>query len=236
MPQDAERALPFLERAIALEPDYAVAHAIIAWCHEQRYLRGGLSEDAKTAALRHARLAIAAEGDDATALAVAGLVIGFLEPRDYESALNAFDRSLALSNSSALALGLSALTRGWHGESAIAIEQAELALRLSPFDALTNQHHMAIAIAHFVGGRFEESAVAANRSVQANPRFSPPYWMRAAALANLGRVDEAKIVAQRLLEVQPQFTIASITSAPFANPEILAALGDALRHTGLPET
>ena len=236
MPQDAERALPILERAIALEPDYAVAHAIIAWCHEQRYLRGGLREDAKTTALRHARLAIAAGGEDATALAVAGLVIGFLEPRDYESALNAFDRSLALSSSSALALGLSALTRAWHGESAIAIEQAELALRLSPFDPLTNQRHMAIAIAHFVAGRFEESAVAAIRSVQANPRFSPPYWMRAAALANLGRVDEAKRVAQRLLEVQPQFTIGSITSAPFANCEILAALGDALRHVGLPET
>jgi adenylate cyclase len=235
MPQDAERALPLLERAIALEPDYAVAHAIIAWCHEQRYLRGGLHEEAKTTALHHARLAIAVGGDDATTLAVAGLVIGFLEPRDYESALDAFDRSLALSNSSALALGLSALTRAWHGESEIAIEQAELALRLSPFDPLTNQRHMAIAIAHFVAGRFEKSAVAANRSVQANPRFSPPYWMRTAALANLGRVDEAKMIAQRLIEVQPQFTISSITSAPFANPEILAALGNALRGVGLPE-
>ena len=59
--------------------------------------------------------------------------------------------------------------------------------------------------------------------------------MRAAALANLGRVDEARIVAQRLLEAQPRFTIASITSAPFANLEILAALGDALRRVGLPE-
>jgi hypothetical protein len=76
---------------------------------------------------------------------------------------------------------------------------------------------------------------AANRSVQANPRFSPPYWMRAAALANLGRVEEAKIVAQRLLEVQPLFTITSVTSAPFANPQILAALGNALRCVGLPE-
>jgi tetratricopeptide (TPR) repeat protein len=94
---------------------------------------------------------------------------------------------------------------------------------------------MAIAIAHFVAGRFEESAIAANRSVQANARFSPPYWMRAAALANLGRIDEAKIVAQRLLEVQPQFTIASITSAPFATPEILSALGHALHRVGLPE-
>jgi adenylate cyclase len=235
MPEDAGTALGFLEHAIKLEPDFASAHAIIAWCQEQRYLRGGLDEDAKATALHHARLAIAAGGDDATALAVAGLVIGFLEPRDYESALDAFDRSLALSNSSALALGLSALTRAWHGESTIAIEQAELALRLSPLDPLTNQRHMAIAIAHFVAGRFAESAVAANRSVQANPRFSPPYWMRAAALANLGRVDEAKIVAQRLLEVQPQFTVSSITSAPFAHREILDALGDALRRVGLPE-
>jgi adenylate cyclase len=235
MPQDAERALPFLERAIALEPDYAVAHAIIAWCHEQRYLRGGLLEEAKTTALRHARLAIAAGGDDATALAIAGLVIGFLDPGDYATALDAFDRSLTLSPSSAIALGFSAVTRAWRGESAIAIEQAKQALRLSPFDPMSNIRHMAIAIAHFVAGRFEESAAAAHRAAQAHPRFSPPYWMRAAALAKLGRIDEAKIVAQRLLEVQPQFTIASITSAPFANPEILAALGDALRHIGLPE-
>jgi adenylate cyclase len=162
-------------------------------------------------------------------------VIGFLDPRDYATALDAFDRARALSPSSALALGFSAVTRAWRGESAIAIEQAELALRLSPFDPLSNIRHMAIAIAHFVAGRFEEAAAAAHRAAQAHPRFSPPYWMRAAALSNLGRIDQAEVVAQQLLDVQPQFTIRSITSAPFANPEILAALGDALRRVGLPE-
>jgi len=235
MPADADKALGFLEQAIKLEPDFAVGHAMIAWAHEQRYLRGGLLEEDKTAALRHARLAIAAGSDDATALAMAGLVIGFLDPWDYATALDAFDRSLALMPSSAIALGFSAVTRAWRGESAIAIEQAEQALRLSPFDPMSNVRHMAIAIAHFVAGRFELSAAEAHRAIQANPRFSPPYWMRTAALASLGRIDEAKIVAQRLLEVQPQFTVASITSAPFANPEILAALGDALSHVGLPK-
>jgi adenylate cyclase len=221
MPEDADKALAFLEQAIKLDPDFAAAHAIIAWCQEQRYLRGGLDEDAKATALRHARLAIAASGDNATALAIAGLVIGFLEPREYEIAVSAFDRALALSNSSALALGFSAITRAWRGESTIAIEQAEQALRLSPFDPLSNVRHMAIAIAHFAAGRFEEADTAASRAIQANPRFSPPYWMRAAALANLGRTDEAKSVAQQLLKVQPQFTIDSIVSAPFANREIL---------------
>jgi len=235
MPEDADKALGFLEQAIKLEPDFAVAHAIIAWCQEQRYLRGGLDQDAKVIALRHARLAIAAGGDDATALAIAGLVIGFLEPREYEIAVSAFDRALALSNSSALALGFSAVTRAWRGESTIAIEQAEQALRLSPSDPMSNIRYMAIAIAHFVAGRFEEAAAAASRAIQANPRFSPPYWMRAAALANLGRFDDAQAVAQQLLEVQPQFTISSITSAPFANREILDALGNALRRVGLPE-
>ena len=94
---------------------------------------------------------------------------------------------------------------------------------------------MAIAIAHFVAGCFEQAAAAANRATQAHPRFSPPYWMRAAALAMLGRIEEAQTVAEQLLEVQPQFTITSITSAPFANREILDALGDALRRVGLPE-
>jgi len=234
MPEEADKALGFLEQAIRLEPDFAVGHAMIAWSHEQRYLRGGLLEEAKAKALRHARLAIAAGSDDVTALAIAGLVIGFLDPRDYTTALDAFDRSLALSPSSALALGFSAVTRAWRGESEIAIEQAEQALRLSPFDPLSNIRHMAIAIAHFVAGRFEEAAAAANRAAQAHPRFSPPYWMRAAALARLGRIDEAEAVAQQLLKVQPQFTISSITSAPFANREILDALGDALRRVGLP--
>jgi adenylate cyclase len=235
MPEDADKALGFVEQAIRLDPDFAAAHAIIAWCQEQRYLRGGLDEGARAIALRHARLAIAMGGDDATTLAIAGLVIGFLEPREYEIAVSAFDRALALSNSSALALGFSAVTRAWRGESTIAIDQAEQALRLSPSDPMSNIRYMAIAIAHFAAGRFEEAAAAASRAIQANPRFSPPYWMRAAALANLGRIDDAEAVAQQLLRVQPQFTIGSITAAPFAHREILDALGNALRRVGLPE-
>src|SRR5262249_51055876 len=153
MPEEADRALGFLERAIELEPDFAVGQAMIAWSHEQRYLRGGLVEEEKAKALRHARLALAAGTDDATALAIARLVIWLLDPADYATALDAFGRSLEMSPSSALALGFSAVTRAWRGESAIAIQQAEQALRLSPFDPLSNIRHMAIAIAHFVAGR-----------------------------------------------------------------------------------
>jgi TolB-like protein len=98
MPENADKALPLLGKAIELEPDFAAAHAIIAWCHEQRYLRGGLQEETRVTALRHARVAIAGGSDDAAALATAGFVIAVVG-HDFETALTAFDRSFALSAS-----------------------------------------------------------------------------------------------------------------------------------------
>src|SRR5215469_10966252 len=90
MPDDADKALPRLEQAVELEPDYAAAHAMIAWCHEQRYLRGGLSEEVRMAARQHARAAIATGGDDALALAIGGFVLGVVE-HDFATALDAID-------------------------------------------------------------------------------------------------------------------------------------------------
>ena len=56
-----------------------------------------------------------AGSDDAMALAMGGFVIGVLE-RNYETALEAIDRSLALSPSSALAFGFSSIIRAWMGD------------------------------------------------------------------------------------------------------------------------
>ena len=235
MPQDADEALTLLARAIELEPDYAAAHAAIAWCHEQRYLRGGLNEEVKRAALHHARAAIAVGGDDAAALATAGFVVAVIE-YDYETATAAFDRSFALSGSSALALGFSSIVRAWKGDDATAVDHATRAIRLSPFDPLLYVPYIGLAYAHFAAGRFEEAAAAGARASQSNPKFSMPYVLHAAALANLGRGEEAKVVADRLREVEPGVTVSTaIRSARFANPEKNAELGKALLLAGLPE-
>ena len=235
MPDDADKALPLVGKAIELEPDYAVAHAIIAFCHEQRYLRGGLQEETRSAALRHARQAIAAGGDDAAALATAGFVIA-VAGHDYETALTAFDRSFALSSSSALALGFSSIVRAWTGDDAIAVEQANRALRLSPFDPLIFLPYIGLAYAHFAAGRFEETVAAASLATQSNPRFTVPQILHAAALGSLDRGEDAKTVVQRLLELQPGLTVAgAILSARYVNPENIAALANALRRAGLPE-
>ena len=235
MPEDADKALTLLVKAVELEPDFAAAHAIIAWCHEQQYLRGGLQEETRNVALRHARRAIAAGGDDAVALATAGFVIA-AAGRDYETAVIAFDRSFALSSSSALAFGFSSIVRAWMGDEAIAIEHADRALRLSPFDPLIYLPYVGLAYAHFAAGRFEEAAAAARLASQSNPRFSVPHMLHAAALAVLGRGEEARTAVQRLLELQPGTNVATvILSARCVNPNHIHALEDALRRAGLPE-
>jgi adenylate cyclase len=235
MPDDANKALVFLVKAVELEPDFAAAHAIIAWCHEQQYLRGGLQEETRNAALRHARHAMATGSDDAIALATAGFVIA-ATGSDYETAVTAFDRSFALSSSSALAFGFSSIVRAWMGDDAIAIEHANRALRLSPFDPLIYMPYVGLAYAHFATGRFEEAATAARQANQSNPRFSVPYMLHAAALTMLDRMEDARAAVQRLLELEPGVTVATvIRSARCVNPKHIDALENALRRAGLPE-
>jgi tetratricopeptide (TPR) repeat protein len=235
MPEDADKALPLLDKAIDLEPDFAAAHAMIAWCHEQRYLRGGMQEETKNAALRHARHAIAAGGDDAVALATAGFVIA-VAGRDFETALTAFDRSFALSSSSALALSFSSIVRAWKGDDAIAVEHGNRALRLSPVDPWIYLPYIGLAYAHFAAGRFEETVAAASLATQSNPRFTVPQILHAAALGCLDRREDAKTAVQRLIELVPGITVATaVLSARYVDPKNIAALENALRRAGLPE-
>ena len=71
-------------------------------------------------------------------------------------------------------------------------------------------------------------------AAQANSRFSIPWILRTAALAKLGRIGEAKTSAQRVLDLEPSFTISSFLASNFTSEERLAMLADALRELGLP--
>jgi adenylate cyclase len=57
----------------------------------------------------------------------------------------------------------------------------------------------------------------------------------AAALGKLGRIDEAKAAASRVLALQPGFSIAEWCAATDPVPAIALPLRDALRAAGLLE-
>jgi adenylate cyclase len=234
MPGEADKALALLNRALALDPEYPAANATAAWCYEIKYLRGGLHEADKTAALAHAQAAIEAGADDAATLATAGLVIG-LVAHDYNTAIEVIDRSLSLTSASALALSFGATILAHAGDSAKAIDYAERSLRLLPSGRESSFAHTSLAMVHTASGNFEAAEAASSRATQANPRFSLGQVLHAAALCRLDRMGEARAAASRVLECEPDFTITGFVRAHTGRAEMWEPIGDALCRLGLPE-
>jgi adenylate cyclase len=234
MPKDVAMAIPLLEDALKLEPDYGAAHAFLSWCLHARFGRGGLRQEDRVAAIHHARAAVALSNDDATTLATAAFVIA-LDEHDNATALKLFDRALELSNSNAFALSCSAITLAWLGKTELAIERAQQALRLSPLDPLNWLSHHALAIAHFHAQRYGDAVDAARSAIDSNPSFSFARGILAAALMRLGRVAEARAVAQTVMECQPSFTISGASLVAELEPAVFRPLADAWREVGLPE-
>jgi adenylate cyclase len=102
-PEGTAKAVPLLRGALALEADYAGAHGLLAWCHEVLFVWAGFKEEDRIAAIRHARAALTHGRDDATALALGAFATGMVE-HDRVAAIEAFERALTLSPSSAFTL------------------------------------------------------------------------------------------------------------------------------------
>lgn len=81
-------------------------------------------------------------------------------------------------------------------------------------------------------GRYADAAECFAHALQANPRFSVVYLLRASALALAGRIEEAQRTARQLLELEPTFRL---DFARFVQPDTREALVIGARQAGLPE-
>jgi tetratricopeptide (TPR) repeat protein len=229
MPEAATKIIPLLEQVLVLEPNYASAHAHLALAFHDRFSRGGLNEKDREAAIKHAHATIACGSDDATTLAIAGLVIWFDE-HDDATAFELFDHALAISSSNVVALGFSAFALAWMGNSELAIERAQHALRLSPFGDTSS--YLALSIAYFNSKRYAEARDAALRASATNPRFSIPHILLTVSLVCLGHLEEAKATANRVIVLDPSFTMAQWSTTVGVVPEVFKPFADAWHELG----
>jgi adenylate cyclase len=234
MPDRATKALALLERALALDPTYALAHGSAAMCHHNRFLRAGLHEEDRATSIRHAQAALVYGQDDALALTLAGFCIG-MDAHDRAAAFTAFEAALAVSPSTALTYICGSVILSWGGEAERAVEWGERGLRLSPFDPWAFAAFGSLVLGHFHRGRYDEAVSAAYKAVQSNPAHSINHVLLAAALAKTGRIEEAKAAAARVLELHPAFRYGRQFSGVDCAPALAASLSDALRAAGLTE-
>lgn len=197
-----------LGRAVALDPDYAAAHAWWACWHI--FLVGqGWTDDRAAAMARAGDLAdraIQLDPADARALTIAGHVQAFLHG-DLDAAMALHDRALAMNPNLPLAWVFSGLAQTYMGAHDEAIRRIEQARHLSPFDPHGFFFDGALMIPHLFLGRFAEAVEIGRRSIALNPGLSSTYKIQLSALGHLGRLEEAAIARRRLAELDPGFTL-----------------------------
>jgi DNA-binding SARP family transcriptional activator len=202
------RAGEYLAQALALEPDYAAAHAWYAYWHT--FLVGQDWADDPAAILARggelAERAIVLDPFDARALTIAGHVRAFLHHSLREAAA-LHDRALELNPNLAMAWALSALTCAYQGDTVEAERRSVRYKLLSPLDPLAFFFDAIFGMIAFLKHDYEAAAQAGRSATQIGPGFSGGYKPYLAALGYLGRADEAAIVLQRLRAIEPDFTI-----------------------------
>ncbi|HLY88782.1 MAG TPA: BTAD domain-containing putative transcriptional regulator [Acetobacteraceae bacterium] len=227
----------YLVNAIALEPDYAAAHAWYAYWHI--FLVGqGWAEDPHAMmeeAGELAERAVVLDPFDARALTIAGHVRAYLHRRLHEAAA-LHERALSLNPNLAMAWALSAITYAYMGEAEEAERRNNRYKKLSPLDPHAFFFDAFFILIHLMK-RDYETAVAVGRAVsEMNPSFSATYKPYLAALGHLGRTQEAAVVRRRLLAVEPDFTIERfVATSPLEREADRDHYAHGLRLAGVPE-
>jgi adenylate cyclase len=230
-------AVVLARRALAIDPSYAPAAALVGWCRVLQRVRrwGALSDEDIAEACLLARQALEAERDDAETIWQAAFTLFFLAG-EVSMAAAALDRALARNSNAAHAWIARGHIHALRNEPDAAIEAIKRARRLSPFDRHAFGYAVIIAFAHLAGRRFEQAIEWADRALHDQPRLINVMRVKVVALAHLGHLDVARAELSRVLAIDPKLTITGYREyAHFQAPEVHELFVTGLRLAGLPE-
>jgi TolB-like protein len=204
-------ALELLQKAIALDPGFAIALAFTAWTLEKRLTLGlpSLGPDDRAECLRLARLALAADADEPLVIAIAGwLTIAIAD--DNDTGLAALRRAVVANPNNLVVLTLAGSAEMLVGDLDASLRCFQRAIRLSPnapdaFWSLTGE-----GTVQLLKGNFEGAIECCQRSLATFNEWPFTYWALIPAYVHLGRMDEGRAALQRLLHLAPQTTVALI--------------------------
>lgn len=206
--ENYQQALGYLQRAIDLDPDFAmpVAYMVRWYCV---YVGQGWSTDRArdvANAKQIATKAIRLDRYNALALASYGHLKSYLE-RDYDTALLFLDRSREVGPSLALAWMLSSATLSYMGRADEALDQARHGIRLSPNDQDLYQFYDFLAIAHYLNSDFEEAAHWSECSFAEKADYTSNWRVMILTNAAAGHLERAGEFADKVLTDTPNFSI-----------------------------
>ena len=228
-PEANAEALQLLERALALDPNYAHAHAwkacvlgqtwVNGWCKDRDLVWSRVVEELQAA--------LGLDDNDSDVHRILAAVS--LTSDDHGKAMYHQERGLALNPNNDLIVVQQGELLTWLGRPEEGIEWIRKAMRLNPYHPERFWNHLGRA--YFVARRYAEAIEAFRRITR--PDASHHAFL-AAAHAQLGDAAAARAHATEVLTRDPAFTLATyLATLHYKQPEDLEHHRAALLEAGL---
>jgi TolB-like protein/cytochrome c-type biogenesis protein CcmH/NrfG len=228
-------AQDLLQQAVALDADYAHAHALLGWTHlcmfnlNTRMPIGEFTDRALECGSR----ALALDEQDHWGHLVLGL--GYTRRRRPEPAVMHLSKSLELNPNFALGYAGLGYAYACGGEPERGLESLEQAQRLSPCDPfLAIYAPVARYMALFGMEKYEETIAVCRGYAAVHPHHAGAWRLLTTSLGLAGKIDEAREALARTLTLQPDLSSAHVAiNTVFAKPEDRARFLLGLQRAGL---
>ena len=234
--EDLPEVIHILQKATDHDPQYAAAWSLLSGCHFHIEEDARYSEIERKQALQSMRDCAerALECDPSCASAYSMLGLYHLTLKQYDEAAQNANKSVNMAPNSAYNFARSAIILNKSGQPEQALERIRKAMRLCPvypvwFLSALGQVSRAM-------DRADEAIDAYTEWTSRDPDSLEGHIGLAEILGEVGRTEEAKVLAAEVLRINPDFSIGEyIGNLAFRDPAEITRFEQGLRLAGLPE-
>lgn len=230
-PETNRQARQRFERAIALDPRFALAYALLSFTYLDAWILQW-SRDAQTLERGLALAQQAVALDDALPAAHMALGWAYNWKKQPEQAIADLERAIALDPNNADGYASLAGILNFAGKPQEAIRLVEKAMRLNPRHPAYYVH--TLGIAYTETGRYEEAIAAFKSVLTRNPDDLLAHIFLTALYSGGGSEERARAEAAEVLRLNPQFSVEVWRQTlPVKDQAVLKDFLDLLRKAGL---
>jgi TolB-like protein len=188
-----EAGVALLDRAVALDPDFAEALALSAFGWHQIAVAGwgGRTEIARAKAIENGRLAVRLSPDNPRVLSWVGVTLMGLG-ENVGDAERLIERAIEICPGSPFNLLAGSWIKAVQGQFEPAVKRLQAGRRLDPVSIYASYVHLGLGVAYFAKGALEEAIEHIAEAAHIWPDYPSARGFECAALFHLGKLDEAR--------------------------------------------
>ncbi|MCS3564904.1 adenylate cyclase [Bradyrhizobium elkanii] len=231
---DCETAIALFKEAIELDPALSIARAYLALIQIQSIQFGWIPSTRELWASSVSLAESSVRLDPRSSFAFSLLAYLHAMQGHYEAAMDAIKRAIELKPYDMGARGVLGICHMVIGDHRKAVDLFSTAVQRGNSDP-RYQWAALNAFSHYLLGQYDASLSWSREGLYLNPNHLQCLAVRTAALAQLGRADEAAQAAEALLANHPELTVERhLRNFHWKNPADIAHYRDGLLKAGLP--